>query len=79
MAKLSIEQLRKQAEEYRQRAAECRTRAEETKDDWARQSLLETAEYWMRMAVQVARRISAMEQPRGAEFGEQKPSNSGSQ
>ena len=49
--------LRKMAEHYRQKAAECRTKADLTNDEWARQSFLESAEFWMRLGVQAARRM----------------------
>jgi len=38
------------SQEYRHRAEECRTKAEQTMDPAARQSLLQTAETWDRMA-----------------------------
>ena len=49
--------LREIAEHYRQRATECRTKAELTDGEWARRSFHESAEFWMRLGVQAARRI----------------------
>jgi len=57
MTASAIEHLRRLAEHYRQKAAECRTKADLTSDEWARQSLLESAEFWMRLGVQAARRM----------------------
>ena len=49
--------LRILAEHYRQKAVECRTKADQTDDEWARRSFLESAEFWMRLGVEAARRI----------------------
>jgi len=53
----ATDDLRRLAERYRQKAAECRTKADLTNDKWARQSLLESAEFWMRLGVEAARRM----------------------
>jgi hypothetical protein len=73
MAEALMDRWRRQAEEYRQRAAECRSRAEQSDDEWVRKSLLETAESWMRLAVQAARRIADVERQRSSEGADDKP------
>ena len=60
MAVLSADDWRRVAEHYHRKASECRTKAGETKDAWARQSYLESAEYWMRLGVGAARRLPAV-------------------
>jgi len=56
--------LRNAADHYRRKAAECRNKADHTNDDWARQSLLESAEFWMRLGVQAARRVAGANEGR---------------
>jgi hypothetical protein len=73
MAEALTDRWRRQAEEYRRRAAECRNRAEQSDDEWVRQSLLETAESWMRLAVQAARRIAEVERQRGSDDAADEP------
>ena len=66
----TTEQWRKTAELYRDKAAECQTKAANTRDAWARRSFLESAEFWMRLGVQAARKMRA---PVGGQGGQQEP------
>jgi hypothetical protein len=59
MTGLASANLREIAEHYRQKATECRAKADLTDDEWARQSFLETAEFWLRLGLQAARRMQA--------------------
>lgn len=58
----AIDRLRKVAEDCRQKALECRSKADLTKDEWARHSFLESAEFWMRLGVESARRLRALDE-----------------
>jgi hypothetical protein len=60
--------LRNAADHYRLKAAECRNKADQTSDSWARQSLLESAEFWMRLGVQAAQRFAGANEGRSGRF-----------
>jgi hypothetical protein len=65
--------LRKIAEHYHEKATECRTKADLTDDEWARQSFLESAEFWMRLGVQAARRVQGPKEQRQGSVEKDQP------